>query len=496
MFERLSRRDDNAMTRVGLPAVGTIVDAPGIDIDRGTYIGEPAFDFTNSFGNMTTFIGEVDISDRATFELAIRRTNVTFDQAETARTLGPVDLATATVERRGQRQLIVDEDQWLARGAFKLDLDTGPINHRITTGGEFFEYDLFLDFNVPGAPGPINVLEPVYDPFFGDDLADIFESSPQEQYREVFFQDVMTYGPFTLTGGFRYVDVEFDGEGLDTVVYQIGGTYRVNEVLSTFAGYNTGYDANSGLAILNSRTGEPFEPEFFSQVEAGVKVEMLANVTGTLSAFRIVRENLLNTDPQDANFSIQTGEEETLGFEGDVVWQRIDRTNAIPEVRSHSPRPADALSFQSPAAPPAPFATDGLLRFQQAYPLSPPPRERGMSDSAASADRGHSRRPCADRAEPRPLHRRPPRPRRRELRAPLLQLPHVPQNPLHHRRVLDRSDHLHLPATPTAPLDLDPKHPLQPLRPRHRLTLRRPRDVPLGPNTRATPACATATPTT
>jgi hypothetical protein len=49
----------------------------------------------------------------------------------------------------------------------------------------------------------------------------------------------------------------------------------------------------------------------------------------------------------------------------------------------------------------------------------------------------------------------------------------VPEDPLDHREILDRGEHPHLPTAPPASLDLDPKHPLQPLRPRDRLTLRR-----------------------
>jgi hypothetical protein len=68
---------------------------------------------------------------------------------------------------------------------------------------------------------------------------------------------------------------------------------------------------------------------------------------------------------------------------------------------------------------------------------------------------------------PRPLHRRPPRPRRN--RPALPQLPQVPQDPLDHGRIFDRRDHLHRPTASTATRDLDPEHPLQPLRPTYRL---------------------------
>lgn len=323
VFERVSNRDDEAMTRIGLPAVGTIVDTPGLEIDHSTYLGEPSFDFTDSHGNMTTLRAEFDLTSNVTFEASLRRTNVTFEQAETARSLGALDVATATVPRNGTRQLIVDEDQWLGRGVVKAAFATGPLRHRVAAGFEYFDFELLVDFDAPEAATAVNVLDPVYDPQFGLDPADLFVITQQDIYREVLLQDVIELGDFTLTAGLRYVDAEFDSNSgdLQTVTYQAGGTWRTTETLSLFAGFNTGFEANSGLATTRSRTGEPFEPETFSQIELGIKTDLLSNVSGTLALFRILREDTLVTDPVDAAFDIQTGEERSLGLETDLVWQ-------------------------------------------------------------------------------------------------------------------------------------------------------------------------------
>lgn len=325
-FERMSNRDRDAMTRIGLPAAGTILPAAGIDVDRGTYLGEPSFDFRDSYGNMTTFRAELDLAEDVTFEASLRRINVTFEQAETARNIGPLDLATATVPRDGARQLIVDVDNWLARSLIKAGFDTGAFGHQFTAGYEFFESDLLIDFDSPGAATPQNVLTPTYDPTFGSSVFDIFLITQRDSYHEAFFQDVISYGDFTLTGGMRYVDARFESntDSLSTVTYQVGGTWRTTDTLSLFAGYNTGFEANAGLATSRSRTGERFDPETFAQIEAGVKTELLAGVSGTFSVFRIVRENTLVTDPLDAGFDIQTGKERSQGFETDLLWQATD----------------------------------------------------------------------------------------------------------------------------------------------------------------------------
>ena len=48
IYESFENRDDDAMTRVGLPTSGTITDTDAVRIDRSTYLGEPASDFTDS----------------------------------------------------------------------------------------------------------------------------------------------------------------------------------------------------------------------------------------------------------------------------------------------------------------------------------------------------------------------------------------------------------------------------------------------------------------
>ncbi len=109
-------------------------------------------------------------------------------------------------------------------------------------------------------------------------------------------------------------------DGLDQTLYQIGAAYEVVDRLSLFAGYNTGFDANSGIAVERSQTGERFDPENYRQFEIGVKTDALAGVTSTISLFELTREGILVTDPLDAAFLVQVGEERSRGIEADVLW--------------------------------------------------------------------------------------------------------------------------------------------------------------------------------
>lgn len=333
IYENFANRDDQAMTRVGLPASGTIIDRDVLQIDRATYLGEPEFDFTDSHGNMLTLELKYQISDAIRAQFSGRRTRVNFDQAE-VRTLGPLDLETFTLDRSRARELVLDEEQYNARGFVGAEFKTGALSHDLIVGAEYYEIDVFIDsFGVSNAQVPAqNVLAPVYldDPLVLDGFR--FVINTFRSFSEVFAQDVIRVGGATITGAVRQIWSDFSNDnGLDEqlsdTLFQIGGSYALTDEISVFTGYNTGYDANAGIAADRSRTGEEFDPERYRQIEFGVKLADVAGVSATLSLFNLTRDDILVTDPLDASFDIQVGEERSRGFEADVVYSPTDALN-------------------------------------------------------------------------------------------------------------------------------------------------------------------------
>ncbi len=324
-YENFANRDDNAMTRVGLPTRGTIVDRDIVVIDRNTYLGEPSFDFTDSYGTMASIYLRYELSDAVALTGAARRTTVHFDQAE-VRTLGVVDPATLTVPRSRARQLFLDEDQYNARAFLSAKFDTGKISHEVSFGYEYFDFDLLVDNRiVPNSQvRPISVVNPVYrDQPFTPGPPSI--TTEVNRSHEIFFQDVARFGPVTVTGAVRQVWTEFENNAgldssLDQTLSQLGAAWEFVPGVSVFGGYNTGFNANSGIAAASSRTGDPFDPETFRQFEAGIKTEDLAGITATLAVFDLARSGILVTDPADAAFLVQVGQERSRGAEVDVIW--------------------------------------------------------------------------------------------------------------------------------------------------------------------------------
>ena len=327
-YERHANRDDQAMTRVGLPTIGTITRRDVVEIDRARYLGEPGFDFTRSFGDQASLFAAYDISERLTLQAAGRRTTVNFEQAD-VRTLGQLNPATLTVPRSRARVLDLESEQYNARALATLKLPTGALTQEITVGYEYFHQDLaFTNRNVvPSAIAPISVVAPVYLPA-GALQARLGAPVPFAQVtdtHEVFAQGVARLGGLTVTGALRHIWSAFDAtDRLENTVYQIGAAYALTDRVSVFAGANSGFNANADIAADRSRTGARFDPESYRQVEAGVKTNLLAGVTATLAVFRLTRQNILVTDPDDAAFLIQAGRERSQGFEADATWAASD----------------------------------------------------------------------------------------------------------------------------------------------------------------------------
>ncbi len=322
-YESHSNRDDNAMTRVGLPVLGTIVPSTVV-IDRSLYLGEPSFDFTKSFGSQASLFLAYDLSSRFTVEAAARRATVNFEQGD-IRTLGALNPTTLRVTRTRARTLDLDSTQTDVRILGKLRVPGASGDSEFAIGYEFVRQDLrFVNRNIPNAAVPsISVVAPTYLP--GGLQAALGPDVPFAQLadaHEVFGQGIVRLGKATLTGAVRHIFSEFDRTSkLENTVYQIGASYALTDRASAFVGANSGFNANADIAASRNRLGVRFQPEKFRQVEAGIKTSLLAGVTATAAVFSLTRDNILVTDPLDAAFLIQAGRERSRGGEIDVVWE-------------------------------------------------------------------------------------------------------------------------------------------------------------------------------
>ncbi|MHC5732149.1 MAG: TonB-dependent receptor domain-containing protein, partial [Nostoc sp.] len=85
-----------------------------------------------------------------------------------------------------------------------------------------------------------------------------------------------------------------------------GIVYQPIEPVSLYFSYATSFVSQLGA----DAEGNPFDPERGRQFEVGIKADLIPKqLSTTVAAYQIKKQNVLVTDPQNPDFSIQTGEQ-------------------------------------------------------------------------------------------------------------------------------------------------------------------------------------------
>ncbi len=90
----------------------------------------------------------------------------------------------------------------------------------------------------------------------------------------------------------------------------------IKDQISIFANYQNGFNNVGG----RSATGETFKPEQANQIEGGVKLDAFnGKLSSTISYYHIKVQDIVRTDPNNQNFSIQNGTKISKGIEAEVL---------------------------------------------------------------------------------------------------------------------------------------------------------------------------------
>jgi iron complex outermembrane receptor protein len=105
------------------------------------------------------------------------------------------------------------------------------------------------------------------------------------------------------------------------LVYQL-----VKDQLSLFGNYQNGFTDENGTDINH----HSFKPEEANQLEGGLKYDLFnGKLSGTLSYYDIKVKDIVRTDPDNANFSIQNGTQLSRGIEAEVIANPFTGFNVI-----------------------------------------------------------------------------------------------------------------------------------------------------------------------
>ncbi|MEK6346001.1 MAG: TonB-dependent siderophore receptor [Burkholderia sp.] len=299
---------------------GLLAQGDGVSLPRSTYTGE---NWANnvSHDNAATLRIEQQVADW----LAVRQISHV-DWGETDRLTADVRSLSAnnqTVTRRAQRmpQQSFSVDEMLDATA---SFATGSVKHAVTLGVEYEHgrrgYDTYA-----GTLAGLNLYRPEYGAVPGAMALSEAQTSIVDT-GSVYLQDQIALGRYVkLLGGVR-ADV-FDQTVRNDIAQsqartsgaayspRLGLVWQPRDDLAVFTGWSRSFSPQAGT----TRLGQAYAPEHGEQVEAGVKWDPTPDLSATLAVYRIVRDNVLATDPVDSNYNVQTGQQRSRGVELDIA---------------------------------------------------------------------------------------------------------------------------------------------------------------------------------
>jgi iron complex outermembrane receptor protein len=108
---------------------------------------------------------------------------------------------------------------------------------------------------------------------------------------------------------------------------KLGLVYEIlKDRVSVFGNYMNGFFNRGGTDI----NGKTFKPEHANQFEGGIKADVFDHkLVGTISYYDIQVEDVLRTDPTDANYSIQDATQQSKGVEVEVTANPVTGLNIV-----------------------------------------------------------------------------------------------------------------------------------------------------------------------
>lgn len=238
---------------------------------------------------------------------------------------------SALVGNQLRRQLRVHDYDWQdLSGRIELSVDrrwTG-LEHQLRLGADAFTYDqrrVFLRYSpTAAAPYAIDIFSPVYGqpkPVATPNQDLLEELRGQSLYA----QDLVTAGRFTALLGLRrdWIQQTTTNYRNRTVARQsptrtsprAALTWAASDRFSAYVSWGRSFRYNQGA----DAAGRAFAPEQGQALEGGFKYALRdRRLTGTVSAFRIDKTNILVNDAANSGFFVAVGEARSRGVEADA----------------------------------------------------------------------------------------------------------------------------------------------------------------------------------
>jgi iron complex outermembrane recepter protein len=307
----------------GIPALGTLLPNPNGQIPRNRFTNEPSIDKNNrqvwrvgyNLEHRFNEDWKIQNSLRGSFQKSQQNSGFPTSLDDDARTLNRgLFVAEATVE-----SYVLDTN---LTGKF----NTGNIKHQLLFGLDLSR-EVFQGTSQRVAVSPLDLFNPVYG---SQNIGAVMAEFPNEPFTQeglgFYLQNQISLADnFKLVIGGRLDIVNQQQEDADRNVTdfqedtafspRIGIVYQPSQLVSLYANYSRSFEQVTGTTFDRGL----FRPERGTQYEVGAKFDWTNQLSSTLSLYQITRSNVLTTDPINPDFSIQTGEQRSRGFEIDIV---------------------------------------------------------------------------------------------------------------------------------------------------------------------------------
>lgn len=319
-------QDDKAGSNFPYLPISVTLDAPpGRRVRDDLFLGEPSFNIHHRKQTSGSLLLQHHFTDALTFDGGVRYSHAS---GLTAGLYGDM--------WNGVENPFIDADRSLLPryrydAAFRTDILTSDNRIQWRLGGQGFEHNLLggVDYShvsydtasayATGA-APINIYEPVY----GGSIIDAPMSPFAEQITKqigFYLQDHIRFGEraTVVLGARRDKVTTTRGSRSDQVdhasTFRVGATYEVVKGVTPYVSYAESFIPTIGVNFY----GESFKPQEGIQYEAGVKWQPDRNTLLTISAFDLRGTNRPQTDPENGQNTIQSGEVKSRGVEFEAI---------------------------------------------------------------------------------------------------------------------------------------------------------------------------------
>jgi iron complex outermembrane receptor protein len=348
----VNRLERNGQQPGALPVLGTVLPNPNGKVSR-------SFNPTGPVPNNVTYNGRVGYSLEHQFNENLRLRNAFryVFYSDDDRDIGFFPTGGLEADNRTLNRVGFVGEQYYNYYLLDTNLlsrfNTGTIEHQLLAGFSLSRNttDLSNEFGIPVAP--VDIFDPVYDQTLdaGDRTFSRFTTRDtlgiylQNQISLLRNLKILLGGRFD-TFGERATDriTDTDTSQSDTAFSpRFGIVYQPIPPISLYASYLRSFTPAIGVAA----SGETFQPERGTQYEIGVKANISDQLSATLAFYDLARSNVTTPDPDNPNFSVQTGRQRSRGIEFDIGgeilpgWNitagyaytdaRVTEDNSIPE---------------------------------------------------------------------------------------------------------------------------------------------------------------------